>query len=308
MNNTIPPFSDPKGNTKKFRESTVHGTPQFPMQVYANNFDWYDNHIIDWHWHPELEFAVVLSGKVTCYLNDTCFQLKKGEGIFINSNTMHMEAPSDDSEKAFMTTVCFLPDFIGDCGGELIYKKYVRPIVGDGSLKGMTLSSDVEWQGKILKIITDIFEASEKREWGFELKLHNMLSGLWYLLVTNIGKNQENSETISNKTDANELRLKEMLSFIHENYQRELSVEEIARSANISKSECFRCFKAVIDKKPIAYLNEYRLWQAANLLVNTATQITEICFSCGFNHISYFGKIFRNYYGMSPKEFRKANK
>lgn len=291
---------------QQFRETVVHGTPRFPMQIYKNDFSWYTNHIIDWHWHPELEVAVVLSGSVICYINDTPIVVHEGEGLFINCNTMHMETPLSEGERPLMTTVCFLPDFIGDCGSDLIFSKYIRPIVSDTSLRGMKLSPDTAWQGEILQIIRNMFSLSDSGSWGYELKYRNMLSELWYTLCTNLRKDTS-SAAISKKSTVNEKRLKDMLSFIHSNYHRELSIEVIAKSANISKSECFRCFSGLIGKKPVEYLNEYRLKQAGNLLMISDMQITEICFSCGFNHISYFGKLFRKYYGVTPKQFRNAN-
>lgn len=293
-------------NMQQFRETVVHGTPKFPMQIYKNDFSWYVNHEIDWHWHPEIEIAVVLSGEITCFVNDTRIDVHEGEGFFINANTMHMEKPLNEGDRPLMTTVCFLPDFIGDCGSDLIFKKYIRPIISDTSLKVIKFSPLIEWQNSTLDIVRQIFELSENQSWGYELKYRNMLSELWYNLSTNLQR-EVNVSSISRKSTINEKRLKEMLSFIHSNYQREITIDEIAKSANISKSECFRCFKNVIDKKPFTYLNEYRLKHAVNLLMTTDLQVTEICFSCGFNHISYFGKIFRQYYGMTPKQFRNSN-
>lgn len=290
---------------RRFRESIPHGTPQFPMQVYKNDFDWYVNRIIDWHWHPEIEFAAVLSGEVLCCINDTCIELHEGEGIFINSNIMHMERPLHEGEKPLMTTVCFLPDFIGDCGGDLIYRKFVRPILKNSSVKGMKLTPEIEWQRRIIGLTRSVFELSQKRSWGYELMYRNMIGELWYLLAVNL-HNDEATSSADRKSGMNEKRLKDMITFIQDNFRRELSVEEIARSANISKSECFRCFRSMIDRKPVEFLIEYRLKTAARLLKETDMQITEICFSCGFNHMSYFGKLFRRYYGMTPKEFRNS--
>ena len=294
------------GSRQQFRETVVHGTPKFPMQIYKNDFSWYANHIIDWHWHPEIELAVVLSGSVTCYINDVQLDIREGEGIFINSNTMHKEIPMNEGEKPIMTTVCFLPEFIGDCGSDLIFRKYIRPIVSDTALKGIKLSPETDWQRDILGIVKSMYELSGRRSWGYELKYRNMLGELWYALSTNL-RSETGAAAVSRKSAVNEQRLKEMLLFIHSNYQRELTIDEIAKAANISKSECFRCFRSMIDKKPVTYLNEYRLKHAAELLMTTDMQITEICFGCGFNHISYFGKLFRQYYGMTPRQFRNGS-
>ena len=47
--------------------------------------------------------------------------------------------------------------------------------------------------------------------------------------------------------------------------------------------------------------------KAAELLAQTDMQITQICLACGFSHISYFGKVFRQQYGLSPKQFRELS-
>ena len=292
-------------NVQNFRETVLHGTPGFPMQIYKNDFSWYVNHTIDWHWHPELEIAIVLSGTVHCYINDMCLTVSEGEGFFINANMMHKEVPAVAGEYPRMATVCFLPDFIGDCGSDTIFRKYVMPVVGDTSLRGIKLSPVIPWQKRIIGIIKDTVALSENTGWGYELRYRNMFGELWYVLAENLRKDAGNW-AVSRKSTVNENRLKDMLTFIHSNYQRDLSVDDIARSANISKSECFRCFAGMIDKKPITYLIEYRMKQAVNLLIMTDIPITQVCFSCGFNHMSYFGKLFRRYYGMSPKEYRKS--
>lgn len=288
----------------RFREAALHGTPGFPMRIYENDFSWYSNNMIDWHWHPEIEIAIVLEGRVSCCINDTVIEVCEGDGFFINSNIMHMERPAVTGQFPHMITVCFMPEFIGDCGGDLIYSRYVDPIVNDASLKGLRLSGKIGWQAGILSSLRELFTLSMSREWGYELRCRNIIAGLWYELAVNINISRSTSAHQQSNT-LSESRLKDMLSFIHDNFRSDLTVDEIARAANISKSECFRCFRSMIGKQPVTYLIEYRLKAAADLLINTDMQITEVCLACGFNHISYFGKIFRQYYGMTPKQFRR---
>lgn len=287
----------------RYREAALHGTPQFPMRVYLNNFNWYAGGIIDLHWHPEIELAVVLSGRVSCLINDIPVDVGEGEGFFINSNTMHTEHPASTDIEPTMITVCFMPEFIGDCGSDLIYRKYVAPVVNAHGLYGMKLSPQVDWQKEVLGNVRELYNISQNRTWGYELKCRNLIGSMWQRLVCNLSF-EDTAET-SQTSDLAEKRLKKMLSFIHGNYRSDLTVDQIARSANISRSECFRCFRNIIGKKPITYLNEYRLKAAAEMLTTTDMLITEICFACGFTHSSYFGKLFSRYYGVTPKQFRR---
>lgn len=301
MNGNIP-VKGSAPDLGRYRENAVHGTPDFPMKIYENNFNWYVNNIIEWHWHPEIEIAVVLSGRVVCHINDTVIEAKAGEGFLINSNIMHMELPAE-GEDPRMITVVFMPEFVGDCGGELIYKRYVRPIVSDQSLCGFLLSEDIPWQREILASVKKLYSLSRNKDWGYELRSRNIVGEIWHAVAVNL--DIAHSEPQAAPSGLGQQRIKTMLSYIHENYSSDLTVEDIAGAANISKSECFRCFRNTINKKPVTYLNEYRLKMAAELITGTDMQITQICFSCGFNHISYFGKMFRQYYGMTPKDFRK---
>ena len=95
-----------------------------------------------------------------------------------------------------------------------------------------------------------------------------------------------------------------MLTFIQANYDRQLTIEEIAAACAISTSECIRCFRSTIGTTPIAYLKSYRLQQAALKLQLSTDKISAIAESCGFQEMSYFAKSFREMYGCTPSEYR----
>ena len=67
-------------------------------------------------------------------------------------------------------------------------------------------------------------------------------------------------------------------------------------------------FKEYLHQPPIDFLNKYRLKVSGYLLTHTQSSITEIALSCGFNHLSYFSKIFLREYGCTPTEYRKQMK
>ncbi len=56
------------------------------------------------------------------------------------------------------------------------------------------------------------------------------------------------------------------LQYIEQHYQEEMTLETLAKSANVNKSECLRCFKTTLQTTPYKYLMEYRLSKAADLL------------------------------------------
>lgn len=198
---------------QNYLETVVHGTPDFPIQIYRNNFEWYINHLLDWHWHPELELSLVLSGTMVCSFNDFQIEANAGEGFFINSNTMHKQMGELKKRIPVLITICFHPDFIEDCGSDIIFRKYIYPIISNKAIKSIKLSPDIEWQSNILKIIKEIYERSLTKEYGFELKYRNLISEIWYNIAANIDASDPIKHT-DIQSAVNEKRLKQMLAFI----------------------------------------------------------------------------------------------
>ena len=97
-----------------------------------------------------------------------------------------------------------------------------------------------------------------------------------------------------------------MLGYIDEHLEDEITIENIARSAVISVSECLRCFKTTIGVTPIQYVRQVRIQKAVDLLLNTRLTITDVAMRCGFQEMSYFSKIFRQTHGVTPREFRRG--
>jgi transcriptional regulator GlxA family with amidase domain len=103
------------------------------------------------------------------------------------------------------------------------------------------------------------------------------------------------------------IRIKQMLGYIHEHYAEPLTVSQIAAASAISESECYRCFRKVLDASPIDYLLQYRIRAAAGLLSSSDMSVSDICFATGFNSPSYFAKVFRQELLVSPRKYRSTH-
>lgn len=97
------------------------------------------------------------------------------------------------------------------------------------------------------------------------------------------------------------------LTYIAENYQQKITIQDIAKTVNISEPYLFSAFKKRMGISPISYLNNYRLSIAAELLLNTTKNITEIAAYVGIGDSIYFNKLFKKYYQMSPTQYRKSH-
>lgn len=140
----------------------------------------------------------------------------------------------------------------------------------------------------------------DKAEYGYELHCLSLLSRIWYHTTARLEQ-----EHLEGPSKAHNGGVKKILSYIHEHFQEKITVEDLLRTANLSRSEVFRCFKQYAGVSPMAYLNDYRLARAADFLAGTEQNVTENCFACGFADTSYFVKLFREKYGIPPLKYRK---
>jgi AraC-like DNA-binding protein len=92
--------------------------------------------------------------------------------------------------------------------------------------------------------------------------------------------------------------------FIWENYTRKLSLEEIADISGLSAPYFSTIFREEMGENLSNYLNRLRVEKAALMLITTNTAINKIAVTCGFNDQSWFSKIFKTTFGITPGKYR----
>lgn len=119
-----------------------------------------------------------------------------------------------------------------------IEQKYLDPIVNNSSLPFLRIIPDSYIRIRITEKILKIIELSREEPFGFEFEIRAELSRLWCLLL----KEAEDLQLPAAAGDTAESeRLKTMLTYIHEHYMEKITLDMIARFANISVRECTRC-------------------------------------------------------------------
>ena len=103
-------------------------------------------------------------------------------------------------------------------------------------------------------------------------------------------------------------RLRRALEFMHDNYGRELALEEIAASAYLSEYHFARLFKQITGATPHVYLANLRIEKARRLLVETTLPVIEIAAMVGYQSQSHFTKIFKSVTGITPRAYRDSSR
>ena len=285
------------------REMKQHGTERFPFQYYHEHFNWNRLETVEWHWHSELEFVEILQGAIECHIGEEIIELREGDTFFINSGVIHKyQASRVCREKQCMfSDILFLPEIIAP-NFSLIYEKYVRPIVLYGK-PFLVMRQTQAWEEPVQNLYHHIVNVCLDEEDLTELRIQAGVSELWTRLFHYLYR--EESEQQENKNILAQARLRKMMQFIWDHFHEKITLDDIAASANISKSAALRCFRSGMQTSPVGYLNNFRLNRAKELLLTSHSTVSEIAVSVGFDNVGYFDRVFRRTFGLTPKQFAK---
>ena len=100
-------------------------------------------------------------------------------------------------------------------------------------------------------------------------------------------------------------RIRKTKEYIESHYMQDISIQELADLACMNADSFSRFFRNKTGRTPNRYLIDYRLGIAARMLLTTKQSVAEIGFSCGFNTLSHFNRLFRESKGCTPSEFRE---
>ena len=103
-------------------------------------------------------------------------------------------------------------------------------------------------------------------------------------------------------------RLQRTVAYIDENLTEALSVQRIAKYANISKSVLYKQFHDVFNCTVSEYINQKRVALACEFLLETNWSVEEVAQRVGFSGASYFGEIFKRLKGITPLKYRKQHR
>ena len=304
------------------QELVQHGSNDFPIQYYVNSLVPSDNSSVPLHWHPRPEFFTVKSGTVRARVGSTEVLVESGEGLFLNVNSLHSYSCGGD-EECLCPDIVFSEELIAPLNSA-INRLYISPVILNEKLPYIHLKNSVNWQAEVLYRLDEVFSLLSRygktgvygepveiqfRHTGmesacFEMEVQRAINAIWQLVYTHM-EECTLQQTIKNE-HALQIRMQKMLSFINANYNREISLNDIAQSASISKSEASRCFQSYLGTSPVNYLLNYRIQKAMQLLRTTEMTVEAISLECCFGSSAYFCKIFRSRTGVTPKQYRNS--
>ena len=258
---------------------------------------------IRWHWHEEMEILIVDQGIAEVSTDDATYLIKPGQGLIINQNIMHCIHAHNEKSCTFHSLV-FHPDYIFGHKNNYLQTEYLLPIQSYRLFKAFFLDESAPWHERMLQMLKEVIGLNLDQHFGYEIATKGYLCHFWVELLRQI---PHADAPIVSRVSPDEQRVKEAMLFIRTHYAEPLSLQEIADSIHVSKSECCRCFARTLQMSPFEYLMKYRIYESTKKLMDSEqyfASIAELAASVGFNNTSYFNKHNKKYLGCTPTYYR----
>ena len=240
------------------------------------------------------------SGQMNYYINGKRVLLNAGEAIIVNSRQMHYGYSENGQECDFICILCH-PKIL--TANSVLYQSYITPVLSNPALEYLHLKPENPEDTEALQTLPEILRLKKEQPTAYEIEAAALLSLLWCRLLRTHPMMPDGNTAVSQDPDL--LIQRDMVSYIYSHYSESINLEEIAAAGKVCRNKCCQIFRRYLCQSPIDFLNHYRLEVSCHLLNTTKMSIAEICTACGFNHQSYYSKIFLRTYHCTPRDFRK---
>ncbi len=289
----------------QLREYMPHNAVNFPITYFHDELATLSNWAGPLHWHPDFEIATAQCAVLDYQVGEHHIRLSAGDSIFVNGNMLHGIKQLSGDVADPMPNIVFSGTLIAP-ETSAIYQKYILPLAQCDSLPFVVFRHDDNSHKEINRLIKDIYRQMDEEKACYELAVQRSLNRIFEYISCNFALLPKVPSTRIEIN--NQVRLQKMLSYIYENYASPVTLADIAKAANISRSEAGRCFRKYMGCSPIDALIHHRLQTARRLLSEKMLSLQEISFACGFNSANYFSRQFRKRYGYSPRESQDMGK
>ena len=280
------------------KELKQHGNEQFPFLVSYQKLSEYESGSFMWHWHPEIEITYVQKGTMCYKVNHMVYHLKEGDIVFNNSGALHSGTMENQKDCAYIP-VTFDSRLIYGFFQSTVNSKYVDPVIQDSMLPAICIDQSESWHKPFREYLLRIIDLDEKKPDFYELDITICLQSMWRLLLEHITYEPQASRENSLEYD----RIKKILSYIEENYQNKITLNDIAGHIHLCESECTRLFKRHMNTTLFAFLQEYRIERSLEFL-QADLPVSAVADKAGFSDPNYYSKVFAKIKGCSPREYR----
>lgn len=288
-----------------------HGDMPIFIRKYALSFDDRLQDTNQLHRHEYMQINYVCKGKGVHVINKSEYRILKGDIFVIPPFVPHcIRAMKDSSLNVYEFE--FVPEFVNQNFESIENVEsffdfaYIEPFLVNESNVKPRLNLIGKNQVEVESILMEVLSEYTEKKSGYLLIIKSLLLKLLVLVGREFTKDLENSESRS-VFDRHRDSIFGAIKFINDNYDHDMSVEEVAKEFMLSQSYFSYLFKSITSRTFTEYVNGIRISKAMELLRKTDKRVLDICYETGFKNVNHFNRLFRQQTGVSPLNYRKRN-
>lgn len=279
----------------KYNEDILHRTGELPLAYYHVD-EHHPRYHMRMHWHRETELLWMRRGALQLYMDDRPVTVREGDLVVLGDGVLHGGEPKNAVYDCIVLDPYALLMHIAPC------KAALKPVSGRTMLiENGAIAAEPEFLSALERLYGAVREGVD----GNELRIIGALFEIFHHLTRHADKALALD---SSRAGVKAEQLKPALEYIENNYASRISLDTLARLTGLSPKYFCRCFRAIVHRSPIEYLNHYRIECASFLLTTTDMSVAEIAQRCGYNDSSFFIKQFKRYKNTTPFQYRAETK
>ncbi|MDY5987791.1 AraC family transcriptional regulator [Sporofaciens sp. SGI.106] len=291
------------GNMDKTRydsyyETKKHSDIMYAYTVYPCTIP-QDFSFVPLHWQDSFEIIYVKKGTGYIQIDLSTFQAESGDIFVVLPGHLHGLRKFEDSRMEY-ENIIFDKSFLGNDVVDACSQKYLQPLLEEKLYFPVRIRRGQKMYEKLSGFLDSADVLSDQKPWGYELGVKGYIQ-LFFSQLFAMSREKKH-HGLENKSME---KMKSVISYMEENYDGKITVEDVAAECGYSTSHFMRWFKEMTGTGFGNYLIEFRLGKAAHALRTTEATVLEIAEQSGFGNLSNFNRLFKKKYKMTPGMFRK---
>lgn len=280
----------------------IHLQPGHSFSVHHDVVPFFLNKL---HYHAEIELVYIVKGSGRLFIGDSTDYFKSGDMTMVGENLPHLWRSDEEYLSGKATSKCeaFVIHFSADCLGAAFFhlpENIQILALLERAKRGIAIKGATKQE--VVSLMREMLNAPPTRRIILLVKILDIISASTN--TTTICRQNANADFSPSDSE----RINAVYQYIIQNFDRKLSLKEIAAVAHLSPNSFCRYFKSRIKKSFSQFLIEIRIGHACQLLAETEKSVAEICFQCGYNNFSNFNKHFKFITKTTPLQYRNFHK
>lgn len=250
------------------------------------------------HWHDEMELIYIKKGRGLVSVDFQPYEVDAGMILVICPGQLHAIEQLHQEAMEY-ENIIFSFALLNSRHPDFCWERYLSPIHSRQVRVPVLLSPEQALYQPIAACLDQIDEIRRTFPEAYELLTKGKLFELFFYLYAC------RETTIDGSTPKSLDKTRQILKYIEQHYNEKITIKKVAEACGFSQSHFMKFFKQTIGTPFTAYLNDYRLTMASRLLLSSEASILFIAGETGFDNLSYFNRVFKQRFGMTPREFRR---